>query len=124
MMKEKEAAIRHPYPNTKERLAKFGYDPKQLHHIYRLKLLIDRYVSCSQKDYIYNVSNFSHFGKEQEQLIQIKKGFLPNEEVDRSVEYLLSEAKKAIDEYTVPLTFTAKYKTIQIARALILNQII
>lgn len=124
MMKEKEAALRHPYPTTKHRVEKYGYDPKQLHHIYRLKLLIERYVTCAKKDYISNVANFSHFGKEQEQLVSVKKGFVPNEEVDKSVTWLLDEAKKMMDEYTKPMVFDAKTKTLKIARDLILNEII
>lgn len=36
MMLEKFSALQHPYPSVLERLNKFGYDPKQLHHMLRL----------------------------------------------------------------------------------------
>lgn len=73
MMKEKEAALRHPYPSTKHKVEKYGYDPKQYHHIARLALLIERYVECERKHYIFKLTTFSHFGNEQEKLIKIKK---------------------------------------------------
>lgn len=36
MAKEKLVALKHPYPATIEKIEKFGYDPKQFHHIIRL----------------------------------------------------------------------------------------
>lgn len=36
MSMEKYKALEHPYPNTIAKIKKFGYDPKQLHHIIRL----------------------------------------------------------------------------------------
>lgn len=44
MIKEKEKALCHPYPSTADKIEKYGYDPKQLHHIARLKLMIDKYI--------------------------------------------------------------------------------
>lgn len=44
MMTEKFHALDKEYPSTKHKVEKFGYDPKQLHHIYRLEDLIYRYV--------------------------------------------------------------------------------
>ena len=124
MMKEKEAALRHPYPKTKHRVDQFGYDPKQLHHIARLKILIERYVACSKKDFIWNVANFAHYGNEQEQLVALKKWLLTNEEVDENVKFLLEKATEAIQDFKRPMVFTAKARTIQLARDLILNEII
>lgn len=36
MSMEKYKALEHPYPNTIAKIEKFGFDPKQLHHIVRL----------------------------------------------------------------------------------------
>ena len=36
MALEKQKALCHPYPNTIAKIEKYGYDPKQLHHILRL----------------------------------------------------------------------------------------
>ena len=41
---EKYAALEHPYPAKVEVLNKYGFDPKQLHHILRLNDFISRYT--------------------------------------------------------------------------------
>ncbi len=49
MMCEKEKAMSHPYPSIVHKIEKFGYDGKQVHHIYRLKLLMEDFFieNCS-----------------------------------------------------------------------------
>lgn len=42
---EKYKALEHPYPNTMEKINKFGYDPKQLHHILRLNDFMKRFIA-------------------------------------------------------------------------------
>lgn len=44
MVMEKRAALQKQYPAKLEVLAKFGYDPKQLHHILRLRDFIVGYL--------------------------------------------------------------------------------
>ena len=44
MSKEKKKALCHPYPTIKEKIEKYGYDGKQLHHIIRLNDFIKAYV--------------------------------------------------------------------------------
>lgn len=36
MQMEKYKALKHPYPTIKDKIDKYGYDPKQLHHLFRL----------------------------------------------------------------------------------------
>ena len=36
MQMEKYKALKHPYPTIKDKIDKYGYDPKQFHHIERL----------------------------------------------------------------------------------------
>ena len=43
MVFEKKAALCHPYPSLKERIEKYGYDRKQLHHILRCEEFLYRY---------------------------------------------------------------------------------
>jgi len=43
MMMEKKKALCHPYPTIKHKIDKFGYDGKQLHHIYRIWLMMEDY---------------------------------------------------------------------------------
>jgi hypothetical protein len=52
-MLEKQVALRHPYPSIVHKVDKFGYDPKQLHHIARLQILMQRYAFG-------DFTNFSH----------------------------------------------------------------
>lgn len=44
MILEKNAALCHPYPTLKDKIDKYGYDHKQLHHILRCQEFLDRYV--------------------------------------------------------------------------------
>lgn len=43
--KEKFHAMEHEYPSKMEILAKFGYDPKQLHHLLRVEDYLERYLA-------------------------------------------------------------------------------
>lgn len=45
MSMEKLKAMEHPYPTIKDKIEKYGYDPKQLHHIVRMNDFIQNYVS-------------------------------------------------------------------------------
>ena len=49
MVFEKKAALCHPYPSLKETIDKYGYDRKQLHHIFRCEEFLYRY--CSGETY-------------------------------------------------------------------------
>jgi len=44
MSMEKRKALCHPYPNTMEKIEKYGYDGKQLHHCVRLNEFLSRYM--------------------------------------------------------------------------------
>lgn len=46
---EKYHALSHPYPSKADILAKYGYDPKQLHHLLR----IDRFMEAFMDDNTY-----------------------------------------------------------------------
>ena len=43
MSMEKVKAMEHPYPTLIDKINKYGYDPKQLHHIIRLCEFVERY---------------------------------------------------------------------------------
>lgn len=45
MSMEKYKALEHPYPTLVEKIKKYGYDPKQLHHILRMNEFMRRYIS-------------------------------------------------------------------------------
>lgn len=44
MSMEKYKALEHPYPTLVEKIKKYGYDPKQLHHILRMHEFTHRYI--------------------------------------------------------------------------------
>lgn len=44
MALEKRKALTHPYPATLDKIERFGYDPKQIHHILRIEDFIRKYV--------------------------------------------------------------------------------
>ena len=41
---EKYHALKHPYPSKLDVLAKYSYDPKQLHHLMRVEEYLSRYI--------------------------------------------------------------------------------
>lgn len=64
---EKYHALEHRYPSRIEWLDKFGYDPKQLHHLFRIKEFMHRWI---------NGESFEHclISVEPEWLVEVKKG--------------------------------------------------
>lgn len=66
---EKQKALCHPYPATMDKIERFGYDPKQLHHILRLSEFMNRwlnnepYAEClvsKQREYLKSVKLGCH----------------------------------------------------------------
>ena len=45
MVYEKHKAMEHPYPTLKDKIEKYGYDNKQLHHILRCEEFLRRYIN-------------------------------------------------------------------------------
>ena len=67
MTLQKYHALEHPYPNKTAVLKKFGYDPKQLHHIIRLNEFLTRFLGGeSYKNCL--------LPTDKEYLIAVKKG--------------------------------------------------
>jgi predicted nucleotidyltransferase len=66
---EKYYAMEHPYPSKVDIIAEYGYDPKQLHHLVRVRDYLERYIkgesyySCLHPE-----------DKMKEYLLDIKKG--------------------------------------------------
>lgn len=116
MMLEKYSALRHPYPSTAEKIEKFWYDPKQLHHIVRLAILIKRYTDGVFPDFI-------HIEEERDMLIAIKRWETPDSEVDALAQYNLEIAKTLRDSYTVEPTFNTKYAFIELSYSIIKNHL-
>lgn len=67
MSMEKLKALEHPYPTIIDKIEKYGYDPKQLHHILRLNEFIKRFVNGVTYEDCLESQN-------REYLIDVKKG--------------------------------------------------
>ena len=66
---EKYHAMEHPYPSKVDILAKYSYDPKQLHHLVRVDEYLTRYIAGEQyKDCLIPKDDV------REYLLDIKKG--------------------------------------------------
>lgn len=117
MMLEKEKALRHPYPGIIKKIKKFGYDPKQLHHIARLRILMERFVS-------WNVGDYQHEWPQKEFLLSLKSGGILNEDVDAVVEGEMLAARNIRDGYKVGMKFDAKKSLIDLGRNIIRRSII
>lgn len=92
MAYEKKKALTHPYPTTAWKIEKYGYDPKQLHHILRLREFIERYVSgepyaqCLQSEM-------------REDLTEVKQGMYTLEEAIKYATANVEAIKKIKDGY-------------------------
>lgn len=77
MALEKYNALTHPYPSIKEKIDKYGYDNKQLHHILRLKDFVPRYCNGEVYRQILIPTN-------REELLRVKSDYV----------YSLEDAKR------------------------------
>lgn len=99
MVFEKEAALCHPYPSLKDKIEKYGYDNKQLHHIVRCEEFLKRYINgipykeclipTNPKDlveikskYIYNLDEAKEIAKNLVSIVKsVKQKYMDENEV-------------------------------------------
>lgn len=93
-MYEKRKALTHEYPSKKEEFEKWGFDPKQYHHIIRLYDILTVYDSDNGIDYSY----LEYL--EPKILIELKRNInnLKKEYVEKHSDEIIEEAKKLIPE--------------------------
>lgn len=87
MSQQKLVALKHPYPTIIDKIEKYGYDPKQLHHIVRMFDFINKFVKG--KPY-----SECLIADDKEYLISIKKGALPLDQA----EWLANSVNKSVYE--------------------------
>ena len=92
MSLEKFKALEHPYPATKDKIEKFGYDPKQLHHIIRLNRFMKAYIAG--KSYATCLKP-----KDVKFLIEVKRGRYCLEEARFIAKALCEEAVAMKNKY-------------------------
>lgn len=89
---EKYFAMEHHYPSRMEWINKYGYDPKQLHHLLRVSEYLDRYLRGeSYKDCL--ISNQAEF------LIDVKKGYFNLEEARKIANKIYKKIKMKCDYF-------------------------
>lgn len=92
MSMEKLKALQHPYPTIIDKIEKYGYDPKQLHHILRMNDFIQKYA-------IGEIYENCLIPNNKEYLIKIKKGMLSEKEaVDLAIK-VDKETKEIKEKY-------------------------
>lgn len=74
VVSEKAKALTHPYPSLVNKIEKYGYDAKQLHHIVRLYEFLNNYISgmsyekclkTNNKEYLIDIKKFKTHSLEQ-----------------------------------------------------------
>lgn len=112
---EKFHAMEHEYPSKVEVLAKWGYDPKQLHHLFRVEEYLERYIDgepyeqclhSRQADWLvdvkrglYELEKAREMAKTSiDHVLAMEQEFCTTHEptADPQVEFLLDEAQRNI----------------------------
>ena len=117
MSMEKLKALQHPYPTIIDKIEKYGYDPKQLHHILRMNDFIRKYIAGKPyKEFLIPTNkNF---------LIGVKKGKLSCEDALHFSKYFdeqthlmaknnLIEGKDIPNQEAINLLDELKYKILK-----------
>ena len=89
---QKYHAMEHPYPSKLDILAKYGYDPKQVHHLIRVRDYLERYIAGESYEKCLIPSEAYH-----ELIVDIKLG-----------KFTLDEARKLANEHMAWIDDAAK----------------
>jgi hypothetical protein len=90
MVYEKHKAMEHPYPSLIEKIEKYHYDNKQLHHILRCEEFLNRYINGTpyaecliptnpqylinvKSDYIYTLEEARQIANNVEYVVKLTK---------------------------------------------------
>jgi predicted nucleotidyltransferase len=110
MVYEKHKALEHPYPTLKDKIEKYGYDNKQLHHIIRCEEFLKRYINgvpyaeCLiptnpqyliniKSEYIYSLEEARQMAKNIEYIVKLtKQNYMDNNPcvIDKEVEDVMN----------------------------------
>ena len=94
-MHEKRKALTHEYPSKTKEFEKWGFDPKQYHHILRLQTLLEYNVSNKA-----TLSYLGYKGEARQKMINIKRNVddLSKEYIERDSDFYIENAKRLIPE--------------------------
>lgn len=94
MAMQKYKALTHPYPSKIEVLAKFGYDPKQIHHIYRINRFLCDYITG--KTYAESMIPGPLYAP---YLYEVKAGVLALEQAKTEAEKMMKIIDKMVEDF-------------------------
>ena len=120
MVFEKRKALCHPYEGLREKIEKYGYDNKQLHHIVRCEEFLKRYIAgvpyaeCliptdTQKlinikaSYVYSIKEACEMADNIEFIVKdVKKRYMDTHEVviDKEVDNIMNSVLINVLKYT------------------------
>lgn len=105
MAKQKYAAFDHPFAGKAEVLAKYGYDPKQLHHQYRLLWFVETYLnSCNFEQALLcchpqvNKTLYNRLMMLKEEPLNYPEAAKLREEFDQRIQELVATAPSKLPE--------------------------
>lgn len=102
MSMEKLKALQHPYPTIIDKIEKYGYDPKQLHHILRMNDFIKKYATGMKYEECLIPDN-------KEYLINIKQGILSATEAVELAQKTDLDTKQIKDKYIENEDYISEY---------------
>jgi hypothetical protein len=94
MAKQKYAALEKPYPSKTDVIRDYGYDPKQLHHLCRLRFFMLRFLRS--RDF---ASSLKPNEQEHRWLMQVKTEPMPLEEARKEAEFAMTGIDNLINEH-------------------------
>ncbi|MDD5021841.1 MAG: hypothetical protein PHR82_06930 [Endomicrobiaceae bacterium] len=105
MALEKQKALCHPYPSLIEKIEKYGYDSKQLHHILRMDEFLDRWIAGEPYEECL-------ISKKRDYLKDIKRSILPLDEAVELANETVEKIKTTKNTYmeTHPLQIDKEAK--------------
>lgn len=92
MIYQKYKALEHPYPSLLDKIEKFGYDPKQLHHILRGLDFLEQFVEGRP----YEECMIS---RNRDYILEVKKGIHTLDEARNIADEAVKRAEKIKDNY-------------------------
>ena len=92
MSMQKYVALKHPYPTIIDKIEKYSYDPKQLHHIYRMNQFMKRILKGE-------TFKSALIANDKKDLIAIKKGVQELSCAEQSAYYINQETHDLKEKY-------------------------
>lgn len=96
MAEQKYVAFNKQFEGKREVLAKYGYDPKQLHHLFRLKVFIETYMKTEKFDTALHSCDVGR--PEHNYVMSLKTDPMPYKEALEWREQWIQEVRLMVDQ--------------------------